>query len=96
MHVLPYMLGCITIRGKELDIYTGGNRFSGYFLTMASLEVNQLINTALAVSGFHIKDALTRMRFQDNVRDFGKHQLAARQNRKVSYVFRIFARKIII
>jgi hypothetical protein len=30
---------------------------------MASLEVNQLMNTALAVSGFHIKDALTRIRF---------------------------------
>lgn len=80
MHVLPYVLSFITIRGKELDIYTGGNRFSGYFLTMASLEVNQLMNTALAVSGFHIKDALTRMRFQDNVRDFGKYQLEAIRN----------------
>ncbi len=71
-----------------MDIYTGGNRISGYFLTMASLEVNQLMNTALAVSGFHIKDALTRIRFQDNVRDFGKLQLAAMapQNRSASSV----------
>ena len=63
-----------------MDIYTGGNRISGYFQTMASLEVNLLMNTALAVSGFHIKDALTRIRFQDNVRDFGKLQLAAIRN----------------
>ncbi|WP_254890853.1 DUF4225 domain-containing protein, partial [Cronobacter sakazakii] len=38
------------------------------------------MNTALAVSGFHIKDALTRVRFQDNVRDFSKLQLAAIRN----------------
>jgi hypothetical protein len=56
---------------------------------MASLEVNQLMNTALAVSGFHIKDALTRIRFQDNVRDFGKLQplsAMAPQNRSASSV----------
>ncbi|WP_316389593.1 hypothetical protein [Enterobacter cloacae] len=38
------------------------------------------MNTALAVSGFHIKDALTRIRFQDNVRAFGKYQLATIRN----------------
>lgn len=68
------------IREKELDIYTGNYRFSNYFTTMAMAETNGLMNTAMAVSAFHLSDALTRIRFQDEVRDFARRQISVIKN----------------
>lgn len=59
-----------------MDIFIPGQpRFRNYFLTMARAEVNSLMNSALAVSSEHLKDALTRVRFQDEVRHFAYHQM---------------------
>lgn len=63
-----------------MDIYIGNNRFSNYFTTMAMAETNSLMNTAMAVSAFHLGDALTRIRFQDEVRDFARRQITTIKN----------------
>lgn len=63
-----------------MDIYSGGNRFSSYFLAMANAETNSLMNTAIAVSAFHLSDALTRVRFQEEVRDFARRQINVIRN----------------
>nr|WP_167518593.1 DUF4225 domain-containing protein [Kosakonia arachidis] len=47
---------------------------------MAMAETNSLMNTAMAVSAFHLGDALIRIRFQDEVRDFARRQIAAIKN----------------
>lgn len=51
-----------------MDIYIGNYRFSTYFSTLAAMEANSLMNTAVAVSAFHLSDALTRIRFQEEVK----------------------------
>lgn len=58
-----------------MDVFFGSNRFSGYFLTMANAEANGLMNTAIAVSAFHLHDPLTRVRFQDDVKRFVRAQI---------------------
>lgn len=58
-----------------MDNYWGRNRFSNYFLTMGNLEANQLVSVATSLSQFHLKDALLRVRFQDEVREFARLQL---------------------
>ncbi|ELY4522812.1 DUF4225 domain-containing protein [Cronobacter turicensis] len=59
-----------------MDIFIPGQpRFRNYFLTMASAEVNVLMNTAFMVSSSHLKDALTRIRFQNDIRNFAKRNL---------------------
>ncbi|MCL2898721.1 DUF4225 domain-containing protein [Brenneria tiliae] len=62
-----------------MDIYLGnnGNRFSNYFLSMANLEVQNLLSTVYAVSAFNIKDGLTRVRFHNDVKNFAMAQLDA-------------------
>ncbi|MCK1969158.1 DUF4225 domain-containing protein [Franconibacter sp. IITDAS19] len=63
-----------------MDIYIGNKPFLNYFLTMAMAETNSLMNTAMSVSAFHLGDALTRIRFQDEVKDFARRQIAAIKN----------------
>lgn len=58
-----------------MDNYWDMKRSSGYFLTMANLEARQLINIATTLSHFHLKDALLRVKFQDEVREFARLQL---------------------
>lgn len=58
-----------------MDNYLDRNRQSSYFLTMASLEANHLVNVATSLSQFHLKDALVRLKFQDEVREFSRSQL---------------------
>ncbi|WP_230957763.1 DUF4225 domain-containing protein [Pantoea ananatis] len=58
-----------------MDNYWDRNRQSSYFLTMASLEANHLVNVATSLSQFHLKDALVRLKFQDEVREFSRSQL---------------------
>ncbi|AEG95191.1 DUF4225 domain-containing protein [Klebsiella aerogenes] len=58
-----------------MDIYIGNYRFSTYFSTLAAMEANSLMNTAVAVSAFHLSDALTRIRFQEEVKNFAHQQL---------------------
>lgn len=58
-----------------MDNYWDTKRSSGYFLTMANLEARQLINIATTLSHFHLKDALLRVKFQDEVREFARLQL---------------------
>lgn len=59
-----------------MDIFIPGEpRFRNYFVTMARAEVNGLMSTALSVSSSHLKDALTRVRFQDDVRRFAYQQV---------------------
>lgn len=41
-----------------MDNYWDTKRLSNYFLTMANLEANQLVNVATSLSHFHLKDAL--------------------------------------
>lgn len=62
-----------------MDIYLGNNsnRFSNYFLPMANLEVQNLLSAVYAVSAFNIKDGLTRLRFQNEVKNFAQSQLDA-------------------
>ncbi|EOL9077460.1 DUF4225 domain-containing protein [Cronobacter malonaticus] len=59
-----------------MDIFIPGQpRFRNYFLTMANAEVNGLMNTAFTISSFHLKDALTRIRFQNDIRNFAYRKL---------------------
>ncbi|WP_297199064.1 DUF4225 domain-containing protein [uncultured Pluralibacter sp.] len=59
-----------------MDIFIPGQpRFRNYFLTMARAEISGLMNVAFAVSSTHLKDALTRVRFQDEVRNYAYHQM---------------------
>lgn len=58
-----------------MDNYWDKNRFSNYFLTMANLEANKLVNIASAISLVHLKDGILRMKFRDEVRDYAALQL---------------------
>ncbi|ELQ7070393.1 DUF4225 domain-containing protein [Salmonella enterica] len=58
-----------------MDAFFGKDRFKSYFLTMASAEASGLFNTAVSVSAFHLQDPLTRVRFQDDVRNFARSQM---------------------
>lgn len=49
---------------------------------MAQVEIIGLMNTAVSVSAFHLRDALTRVRFQEEVKLFAKQQIAAINNSK--------------
>jgi len=60
-----------------MDNYWDTKRLSNYFLTMANLEANQLVNIATTLSQFHLRDALLRVKFQDEVRQFARLQLQA-------------------
>jgi len=42
---------------------------------MASLEANHLVNVATSLSQLHLKDALVRVRFQDEIREFTRLQI---------------------
>jgi len=53
-----------------MDNYWDKNRFSNYFLTMANLEANKLVNIASAISLVHLKYGILRMKFRDEVRDY--------------------------
>lgn len=58
-----------------MDNYWDTRRLSNHFLTIANLEANQLVNAATSLSQFHLKDALLRVKFQDEVREFARLQL---------------------
>lgn len=58
-----------------MDNYWDKNRFSNYFLTMANLEANKLVNIASTISLVHLKDGILRMKFRDEVRDYATLQL---------------------
>lgn len=58
-----------------MDNYWDRNRHSNSCLTMGSLEANQLVNVATSLSQFHLKDALVRVKFQDEVCEFARLQL---------------------
>ena len=58
-----------------MDVFFGKTRFSNYFMTMAQAETNGLMNTALAVSAYHLHDPLTRVRFQESVKRFALSQI---------------------
>lgn len=58
-----------------MDVFFGKTRFSNYFMAMAQAETNGLMNTALAVSAYHLHDPLTRVRFQDSVKRFALSQI---------------------
>jgi len=60
-----------------MDNYWDTKRLSNYLLTMANLEANQLVNIATTLSQFHLRDALLRVKFQDEVRQFARLQLQA-------------------
>lgn len=63
-----------------MDNYWDRNRQSNYFLSMASLEANHLVNVATSLSQFHLKDALIRVRFQDEIREFTRLQIQTIRN----------------
>ena len=58
-----------------MDLFFGKTRFSNYFMTMAQAETNGLMNTAQAVSAYHLHDPLTRIRFQESVKRFALSQI---------------------
>lgn len=58
-----------------MDNYWDTKRLSSYFLTMVNIEENHLVNTATSLSQFHLKDALVRLKFQDEVREFARLQI---------------------
>lgn len=58
-----------------MDVFFGKTRFSNYFMTMAQAETNGLMNTAQAVSAYHLHDPLTRIRFQESVKRFALSQI---------------------
>ena len=58
-----------------MDNYWNNNKLSGYFITMANLEANQLYNKASEVSLIHLRNGFTRMSFMDDMRGFIDHQL---------------------
>lgn len=63
-----------------MDNYWDTRRLSNYFLTIANIEANQLVNVAISFSQCHLKDALLRVKFQDEVRDFARLQLHTIRN----------------
>lgn len=58
-----------------MDVFFGKTRVSNYFMTMAQAETNGLMNTALAVSAYHLHDPLTRVWFQESVKRFALSQI---------------------
>lgn len=60
-----------------MDNYLDTSRFKSYFLVMANNEANQLIKIANAVALKHLKDAMVRVRFQKEIKEFIGLQLNA-------------------
>ncbi|ORM67768.1 DUF4225 domain-containing protein [Pantoea rwandensis] len=58
-----------------MDNYWDNKKLSGYFLTMANLEAQQLYNKANEVSLIHLRNGFTQMNFMDDVKKFIDHQL---------------------
>lgn len=58
-----------------MDNYLAKNRFSDYFLTMANLEAQRLSNLAAKLADRHLKNAVVRSDFKDDIQYFIAHQL---------------------
>ncbi|WP_233268480.1 hypothetical protein [Pantoea sp. BAV 3049] len=58
-----------------MDNYLAKNRFSDYFLTMANLEARQLSNLAAKLADRHLKNAIVRNDFKNDIQNFIAHQL---------------------
>ncbi|WP_158780413.1 DUF4225 domain-containing protein [Pantoea sp. BAV 3049] len=58
-----------------MDNYLAKNRFSDYFLTMANLEARQLSSLAARLADRHLKNAIVRSDFKDDIQNFIAHQL---------------------
>lgn len=58
-----------------MDNFLDNHRFSDYFLTMATLEANKLTSQANVLSMVHLKEGLSRLQFQQEVKIFIDTQL---------------------
>lgn len=65
-----------------LSMMRSGGRNRAWAETMVNLEARKLVDTANAISGFHLRDSLTRLQFVQEIRDVVEKQFAiARQAR---------------
>lgn len=65
-----------------MDNYLVKNRFSDYFLTMANIEAQRLSNIAAKLADRHLKNAVIRSDFKDDIQNFIAHQLESIRNAK--------------
>jgi Protein of unknown function (DUF4225) len=64
-----------------LDMMRSG-RNKNWAETMVNLEARKLINTANTLSSFHLRDALTRMKFVQEIKEVVEQQFAAARRAK--------------
>lgn len=58
-----------------MDIFLPQTRFHNYFAAMANIEASSLYSVAAQVSGFHLQDGLTRIRFMEEIKSFISAQM---------------------
>lgn len=60
-----------------LSMMRSGGRNRAWAETMVNLEARNLVEAANVISGFHLRDSLTRLQFVQEIRDVVEKQFAA-------------------
>lgn len=60
-----------------LSMMRSGGRNRAWAETMVNLEARKLVEAANVISGFHLRDSLTRLQFVQEIRDVVEKQFAA-------------------